>query len=42
MAVGPFSTEIIQGLPYGKSVDFWALGVLMYEMMVGKPPFDGT
>lgn len=33
--------EIIQGLPYGKSVDFWALGVLMYEMMVGKPPFDG-
>jgi serine/threonine protein kinase len=33
--------EIIQGLPYDSSVDFWALGVLIYEMMVGKPPFDG-
>lgn len=33
--------EIIQSQPYGTSVDFWALGVLMYEMMVGKPPFEG-
>lgn len=35
-------TEIIMGVPYAKSVDFWALGVLMYEMMVGRPPFDGN
>jgi serine/threonine protein kinase len=33
--------EIILGRPYDKSVDFWALGVLMYEMLVGRPPFDG-
>jgi serine/threonine protein kinase len=33
--------EIINGRPYGVSVDWWALGVLMYEMMCGRPPFDG-
>ena len=27
--------------PYGKSVDFWAYGVLIYEMLAGQPPFDG-
>ena len=32
--------EILRGLPYGFSVDWWALGVLMYEMMAGKSPFD--
>jgi classical protein kinase C len=33
--------EIVAYQPYGKSVDWWALGVLMFEMMVGQPPFDG-
>lgn len=31
--------EIIQRKEYGKSVDWWTLGCLMYEMMVGRPPF---
>ncbi|XP_054160383.1 calcium-dependent protein kinase C-like isoform X2 [Oppia nitens] len=33
--------EIIKYEPYNKSVDWWAYGVLVYEMLVGQPPFDG-
>lgn len=31
--------EIIRGEPYDHRVDWWALGILMYEMLVGYPPF---
>ncbi|XP_013393561.1 protein kinase C iota type isoform X2 [Lingula anatina] len=32
--------EILRGEDYDFSVDWWALGVLMYEMMAGRSPFD--
>lgn len=32
--------EMLAGKAYGKAVDFWALGCVLYEMQTGDPPFD--
>lgn len=31
--------EIIQSKGHGKAVDWWAIGILIYEMLAGYPPF---
>ena len=31
--------EILNGEPYTKSVDWWQLGILLYELVMGVPPF---
>ncbi|QRV92476.1 aurora kinase [Ceratobasidium sp. AG-Ba] len=32
--------EMVEGRPHTEKVDYWALGVLMFEFLVGKPPFE--
>ena len=33
------SPEILSREPHGKKTDIWCLGILMYEMIYGSPPF---
>lgn len=36
----PFSTpKVLEDNDYGRAVDWWGLGVVMYEMMCGRLPF---
>lgn len=34
------SPEIFKGEPYNQKTDVWALGCILYEMIVGKRAFD--
>lgn len=33
------SPEMLQGSGYGRSTDIWAMGIFLYELLFGVPPF---
>jgi serine/threonine protein kinase len=34
------SPEMLINKIYNKTVDIWSIGILMYEFLTGKPPFE--
>ena len=34
-----FAPEMVEGKSHDESLDIWCIGVLMYEMITGLPPF---
>lgn len=32
--------EMVKGNEYNKQVDNWCVGILCYEFLIGKPPFE--
>ncbi|KAI8364323.1 kinase-like domain-containing protein [Choanephora cucurbitarum] len=34
--------EMVEGRVHNENVDLWSLGILLYELIVGKPPFENT
>jgi serine/threonine protein kinase len=34
--------EILQGRKYDAKADLWSVGTILFEMIIGRPPFGGT
>ena len=36
---GYIAPELLQRQPYGISADMWSIGIILYELIAGRPPF---
>ncbi|ODV61752.1 serine/threonine-protein kinase [Ascoidea rubescens DSM 1968] len=34
--------EVLEGKPYDYTIDYWSLGCMLFETLVGYPPFSGN
>ena len=34
--------EVLYKIEYDKSIDYWSLGIILYEMLIGENPFKGN
>ncbi|XP_060635923.2 aurora kinase B [Anolis sagrei] len=34
--------EMVEGRPHDEKVDHWCIGILCYELLVGRPPFESS
>ena len=41
MSATAFRLQIIEGKPYNSSVDWFSFGVVLFEMLAARLPFDG-
>lgn len=39
--ISRIAAEILTDSSYTRAIDWWGLGVLIFEMLVGEPPFSG-
>ena len=39
--LAPEIVQMNKQVGYSKEVDWWAVGILMFELLVGSPPFTG-